>query len=144
MPRWVVTVSASATSYTDNSANQEGFYFYKLYAYYSDLDCTSAPANWIHDDNQFFLRVYYSPTGVNELEANQISVFPNPTVSRFTVEGEALNHVTVFNTIGQKVYDMDCEGESVDIDLSHVQTGVYMVRVSTANGEVTKRITIIR
>jgi len=137
-------LSASATSYTDNSANQEGFYFYKLYAYYSDLDCTSAPANWIHDDNQFFLRVYYSPTGVNELEANQISVFPNPTVSRFTVEGEALNHVTVFNTVGQKVYDMDCDGESVDIDLSHVQTGVYMVRVSTANGEVTKRITIIR
>ena len=37
-------LSNSATSYTDNSANQEGDYYYKLYAYYGDLDCTSSPA----------------------------------------------------------------------------------------------------
>ena len=137
-------LSASATSYTDNTANQEGDYYYRLYAYYSDMDCTSAPANWKYDENQFYIKVYYSADGVNELEANQIALFPNPTTSRFTVEGEGLNHVTVFNTLGQKVYDKDCQGESVDIDLNDVQTGVYMVRVSTANGEVTKRITVIR
>ena len=137
-------ISASATSYTDNSANQEGDYYYKLYAYYQDLDCVSAPAYWIYDDNQFFIKVYYSSDGVNELDANQVAVFPNPTTSRFTVEGEGLIHVTVFNTVGQKVYEMDCQGESVDIDLNNVQTGVYMVRVSTANGEVTKRITVIK
>ena len=137
-------LSASATSYTDNSANQEGDYYYKLYAYYADLDCTSAPAYWKYDNNQFFIKVYYSADAVNELEANSVSVFPNPTTSQFTVEGEGLNHVTVFNTMGQKVYEMNCQGESVDVNLSHVETGVYMVRISTVNGETTKRITIIR
>ncbi len=59
-------LGANATSYTDNSANVDGtWYYYKLYAYYGDLDCESAPANWIHDENQFYLPVYYSNTGVN-------------------------------------------------------------------------------
>lgn len=140
----VKLMGASSTSYTDNSANQEGDYYYKLYAYYSGLDCTSAPANWINDDNQFYIMAHYSVTGVNELTEGSVNVFPNPTTSRFTVEGEGLNHVMVFNTLGQKVFEADCQGDSFDINLNNVETGVYMVRVFTANGEVTKRISVIK
>ena len=137
-------LSASATSYTDNSANQEGDYYYKLKAYYGELDCMSAPAYWIYDNNQFYLHAPYSSDGVDEMDSNGISVFPNPTTSRFTVEGQGLNHITVYNIMGQMVYEMECQGESVDINLSNVETGVYMVRVFTDNGDVTKRITVIR
>ena len=137
-------LGANATSYTDNTANQEGFYFYKLYAVYNDLDCVSAPANWINDPNQFYLHVYYSPTGVEELEGGQVAVYPNPTTSNFTIEGEGLTHVKVYNTVGQMIYETNCHGESVDINLSHVDAGVYMVRVTTANGDVTRRITILK
>ena len=136
-------LSASATSYTDNTANQEGDYYYKLYAYYGDLDCTSAPAYWIYDHNQFYLHAPYSYDAINEVETGSVSVFPNPTNSSFTVEGIGLNHVSVFNLMGQMVFEMDCQGESIDIDLN-VEAGVYMVRVSTESGDVTKRITIIR
>jgi hypothetical protein len=108
------------------------------------MDCFSAPAAWIYDPNQFYLHVYYSTDGINEQADNSISIFPNPTTSLFTVEGQGLNHVTVYNLVGQKVYEMECRGESVDINLSDVETGIYMVRISTANGEVTKRITVIR
>jgi len=140
----VKLLSASATTYTDNSANQEGFYFYKLYAVYQNLgDCVSSPAYYIYDHNQFYLHVYYSPTGVDEMESDNVSVFPNPTNSHFTVEGEGLSHISVYNMVGQKVYEMNCQGESVDIDLN-VETGIYMLRVSTTNGEVSKRITVIR
>ncbi len=138
-------LGASATYYTDNSATQEGDYYYKLYAYYGGaMDCTSAPASWIGDPNQFYLHAPYSADGVNELDADEVSVFPNPTTNRFTVEGEGLSHVSVFNTLGQMVYDMDCHAESVDINLNNVETGVYMVRITTAKGMVTKRITIIK
>lgn len=136
-------ISASATSYTDNTANQEGHYYYKLYAYYSNLDCISAPAYWIGDNNQFFLHAYYSTDGVNELEDSNVNLFPNPTSSSFTVEAEGLNHVTVYNLMGQKVYEMNCQDESVDINLN-VETGVYMVRIVTDNGELTKRVTVIK
>ena len=137
-------LGANATSYTDNSATQEGDYYYQLYAYYGSLDCTSAPASWIYDHNQFYLKVLYSADGVNEVDGKDVSVFPNPTTNRFTVEGEDLNHVSVYNTLGQMVYDMDCHGESVDIILDNVETGIYMVRVATAKGMVTKRITVIK
>ena len=140
----VKLLGANATSYTDNSAVQEGEYFYKLYAYYGDLDCTSAPANYKWEENQFYLHVWYSSDGVEELESGSVSVFPNPTTSCFTVEGQGLNHVTVYNLVGQTVYEMECRGESVDINLDNVETGIYLVRIFTANGDVTKRITVIR
>ena len=136
--------NANATSYTDNTAVEEGHYYYKLKAYYQSTDCYSAPAAWIYDSNQFYLHAYYSADGVNEQTEGIVSIFPNPTTSRFTVEGQGLNHVMVYNLMGQKVYEMACQGESVDINLSDVESGIYMVRVSTDNGEVTKRITVIR
>jgi hypothetical protein len=139
-------LGANATSYTDNSANQEGHYYYKLYAVYHDLDdCASAPANWIWDANQFYLHVYYSPTGVEELEdGRQVAVYPNPTTAQFTIEGVGLTHVAVFNTLGQMVYEANCEGNSTEVNLGDVETGVYMVRIATENGTLTKRISVIK
>ena len=137
-------VGANATSYTDNTANQEGDYYYKLYAYYGTLDCTSAPAYWKYDNNQFYLHAYYSLDGVNELESGSATVYPNPTTNSFTVEAEGMTHITVYNTLGQRVYEASCEGNSVVVNLNNAEVGIYMVRIVTANGEVTKRITVIR
>ena len=137
-------LGANSTSYTDNTANQEGHYYYKLYAVYNDLECESAPASWKYDHNQFFLHVYYSPTGVEELEANQVAVYPNPTTSRFTIEGAGLKHVSVYNTLGQLVYESNCDGNMAEINLGNVETGVYMVRITTENGMLTKRVSVIK
>ena len=137
-------LGANATSYTDNTANQQGHYYYKLYAVYTDLECESAPASWIYDHNQFYLHVYYSPTGVEELEASQVAVYPNPVTSRFTIEGAGLNHVSVYNTLGQMVYEANCEGNMAEVTLGDVETGIYMVRIDTENGTVTKRISVIK
>ena len=137
-------LGANATSYTDNTANQQGHYYYKLYAVYNDLECESAPAYWIYDHNQFYLHVYYSPTSVEELEAGEVMVYPNPTTARFTVEATEMTHVSVFNTLGQVVYEANCEGNVTEINLSNVETGIYMVRIDTKTGSVTKRITVIK
>ena len=140
----VIPLSASATNYKDNSVNQEGDYYYKLYAIYQSLgDCMSSPAYWINDHNRFYLHVPYSVDGVDEQLSGSVSIFPNPTANRFTVEAEGLSHVTVFNTMGQKVYEQNCQGNSVDINLN-VETGIYMVRVSTANGVATKCVSVIK
>ena len=132
-------------NYTDNTATREGWYFYKLYAFYLDLDeCVSAPANWIGDENQFHLHVLRTFTGVDENEADGISVYPNPAKDSFTIEGDGLMHVTVFNTIGQAVCDMDCNANSVTVSLNNVESGLYTVRIATENGTSTKRISIVR
>ena len=139
-------LGASATSYTDNTANVDGtWYYYKLYACYTDLnDCVSAPANWINDDNQFYLHVLYSLDAIEDLENSPVTLYPNPTQDKFTVEGEGLQHVTVYNAIGQMVYDAACEGNSTVISLNNAESGLYVVRIATENGNLTKRITIIK
>lgn len=137
-------LGANATSYTDNSSLQEGFYYYQVYAYYNETDCTSAPANNKYQPNVFYLRVYYSPTDVNETESDQIEVYPNPAKQSFTVKGEGLQHVSVFNMLGQHVYDSECSGDRAIVNLGNAENGLYMVKIQTNNGEVTRRITVIR
>ena len=142
----VKLLGPTATSYTDNGANQDGtWYYYKLYACYTTLDdCVSAPANWIHDENQYYLHVLYSLDAINEQENSSVTLYPNPTKGKFTVEGEGLSHVTVYNTIGQMVYDADCEGNSAIINLNSAESGIYMVRITTETGVITKRLTFVR
>ena len=135
--------SATTVSFKDNSVNAEGNYYYKVYAYYQDTDCTSAPANYKWADNQYYLHVYYSTTDVNEMSAG-IQLFPNPTKGSFTIEGVNLQNVSVYNALGQMVYTSECEGNSTVIDLNDAETGIYMVKIVSANGETVKKVSVIR
>ncbi len=135
----------NTTNYTDNTATREGWYFYKLYALYVDLDeCMSAPANWIEDENQFYLHVLRTFTDVDENAADGISVYPNPAKDNLTIKGEGMTHITVFNTIGQAVYDTECSADAVTVNLNGMESGLYTVRIATENGTSTKRISIVR
>ena len=135
---------ASATNYTDNSLIEEGVYDYKVVCYYHDTDCYSAPANWIYNANQFYLRVYWSPTGVDEATANAVNLYPNPAKDNFTIEAEDLRSVTVYNALGQLILSQACEGNSTVIRLSNVESGMYIVKVLTANGDYVKKISVVK
>ena len=140
----IKSVSPTATSYTDNSLNQEGNYSYRVCGYYEDTECTSAPAYLLRDHNCFTLDVYWSSTDIDEAAGKMVNVFPNPNNGSFTVEGEALQQVMVFNTLGQLVYSHALEGNSAIVNLSNVEPGFYMVKVITANGESVKKVSVIR
>ena len=142
--KMIKRVGASARAYTDNSLNQWGNYSYKVCAYYEDTECVSAPAYLLYDHSKFQLDVYWSSTGVEELGAEQVSVYPNPNNGSFTVEGEALQQVMVFNTLGQLMLSSSCEGNSAVINLNGVEPGFYMVKVITANGESIQKVSVIR
>lgn len=141
----IKSIGSSSTSYTDNSANVEGHYYYKLCATYRDLDdCISAPAYWKYDNNQYYLHVYYSSTGVEETEISNVALFPNPAKNQFTVEGQGLTHVSVFNALGQMVYDSECDSDTVVVNMNQNESGVYLVRIATETGVASKRISIIK
>lgn len=139
----VKLLNANAVSYTDNALNQEGDYCYRLYAYYGDLDCTSSPANRKYEENVFELCVYYSPTGLDENEA-QVKVFPNPTNGVMTIEAEGMTQVSVYNALGQCVLRLDEPGNQSTIELGGVPEGLYLLRVKTDDNSFSKRITIVR
>ena len=138
------SIDPSKSAYTDNSVNQVGVISYRLCAYYEDIDCLSAPASQLYHPDQFHLDVYWSPDAVEEGLAQQINLYPNPTKDRFTIEGEALQQVMVYNALGQLVYSSACFGNSTEINLGNVDNGFYMVKVITANGDIVKKVTVMR
>ena len=136
-------LGSSATSYTDNTANQEGDYYYRLYAYYGAIDCTSAPASVKYHPNLFYLKVYYSPTEVTENEAQTINLFPNPADQSVSIEAESMTQVTVYNMLGQLVYKAECDGNVKKINVSEWNEGIYMVKIQSGMGQLTRRVSIV-
>ena len=71
-----------------------------------------------------------------------ISVYPNPVKdNRVTTEGIEADEVQVYNTLGQLVKTVRGTNE---IDLSGLVEGVYLLRITDADGEVyTNKITVL-
>jgi hypothetical protein len=75
---------------------------------------------------------------------NKVAVYPNPTQNVVNVMAPGINHITLLNVLGQVLYDATAEGNSVALDLSQYEAGMYMVCVSTESGDVVKRINVVR
>ena len=138
----IKVLNATAVTFTDNSLSEEGDYYYRLYAYYRDWDCTSSPANRKYYPNEFELHAYYSSTGMDETEA-QVKVYPNPTKHLVTVEAEGMTEVSVYNMLGQCIIKKEVADLQVTVDLQSHASGMYLLRVKTAEGSVCKRIAIV-
>ena len=75
-------------------------------------------------------------------ESNEaVSVYPNPTSGNVNILASGINHVTVMNALGQVVYESNANGNIATLDMSQYQTGVYMVHVTTENGQIVKLVT---
>lgn len=136
-------LGASATSYTDNTVQEDGVYYYRLYAYYHSIDCTSAPATAKDDPNQFYLRVYYSVTDVAENETTTVDIFPNPADQSLRVEIEGMTRVAVYNMLGQQVYETACDNNVLDVNVSNWSKGIYLMKVQTTVGVLSRRVSVV-
>jgi hypothetical protein len=77
--------------------------------------------------------------GVEE-EAESIGVYPNPARDRVVIEGLETSEVMVYNALGQVVKTVQGTNE---IDLSGLVDGVYLLRITDADGKVyTNKITV--
>lgn len=135
-------IGANATSFTDNTANVEGDYYYRLYAYYSATECTSSPASVKYNPNLFYLHVYYSPTDVEEQKAEDLCLYPNPADQTLRIEAEGMTRVTVCNMLGQVVSQQECDGNILIVNTSSLSEGLYTVTVQTVNATQTRRLSV--
>jgi len=120
-------------NFYDYNEMQIGYYCYTVTAEYSYCG-ESAPSNEACVD---------IIVGVNEIGAGEARLYPNPATDRVTVEAKAMKHLTVTNYVGQVVYNAELSGENrAELNTSAYGPGVYVVRITTANGIVTKRVVI--
>ncbi len=136
-------LGASATVYTDNTANVQGDYYYRLYAYYGGIDCTSAPASLKDDPTKFYLKVYYSPTEVDENQASALKLYPNPVQQSLSLEAEGMTHMEVYDVLGQLVYQQETESNNLTLNVSDWTEGLYFVKVQTQSGWFIRRVSIV-
>ena len=85
------------------------------------------------------------PTSCKESTSlSEISLHPNPTCGMVHLEAKDLRRVTVTNLVGQVLLDMPLNGDQCELDLSRFNAGVYAVRIATATGISTRRVTVTR
>lgn len=87
--------------------------------------------------------VVLDPSGVDSMTANS-SVYPNPIVGNVTVTAVSpIVSVELFSVDGRRMLTAQADGQtSLNMDLSQVPSGVYVVMVRTENG--TERHRVIR
>lgn len=137
-------VSHNKYEYKDNKILEYGnWYFYKVVAYYKDVDCYSIPAKALYG-NEYFVKIYYSPEGVDENIANNIRIYPNPAKDLLTIKAENISNVTIYNTVGQKVYEQTFDSSEVSINIDGFDAGIYLVKLVADGNEVTRKISILK
>ncbi|RLB62340.1 MAG: hypothetical protein DRH08_12625, partial [Deltaproteobacteria bacterium] len=111
----------------------------------SDTDyCESMPAlNVIPITDEVCMLI----TSVDDPFAENITaLYPNPATDVVNVtSSQAMTRITVINYVGQVVYDKELNDEhSLTLNGATLDAGVYIVKITTENGLVTKRLTMTK
>ena len=93
--------------------------------------------------NGFYEFIEAEPTAVSEVENVVSAVYPNPTYGITTIEAESIQSVSIFTIHGAKVYESPASGDVFEYDFSHQEAGVYLIKVETAKGVETKKVTVL-
>ena len=77
-----------------------------------------------------------SGVGIQDVDAPQFSIYPNPATSILNVEGEGL--AEVYNALGQMVISENVNGNA-QLNVSNLETGVYFVRMNGGSQRFIKK-----
>ena len=70
-----------------------------------------------------------------------VSVMPNPATERVQVLSSfGVSRVEVYSAAGLKAMDLKAEGYKATLDISHLPSGIYLLRIHTQQGVVTKKL----
>lgn len=77
-----------------------------------------------------------------ELENNiQIEIFPNPVndILKIRAENDEIQSIAIMNLQGQIVVELSVDQSSNEVDVSHLESGVYLVSILTFKGNIVRK-----
>ena len=82
--------------------------------------------------------------GVDESETSKMNMYPNPAIEKTLMvsTSQDMDAIQVFNILGQEAERVSFDKEPTDkykLQLEHLRTGIYIVRVSLKNGAILSR-----
>lgn len=81
-------------------------------------------------------------TEVSEVNAIDMTVYPNPTYGKVTIEAEDIQSIRIFNMLGEKIFEGPVDDDAFEYDLSNQKAGMYFIKVETAKGIETRKVTV--
>ncbi len=71
----------------------------------------------------------------------QISMFPNPVrTNQITIQSQLETQVEIYNILGKKIVSATVSPNQNKLDVSSLNAGVYLVRLTNKNGAITKKL----
>jgi uncharacterized repeat protein (TIGR01451 family) len=85
---------------------------------------------------------YFSATGINEINANNISTLPNPFNNELTItlDKNYEGVLEVYNTLGALITSEKLQSRNATLNTSNWNAGVYILKVATNAGVVIKKV----
>ncbi len=82
-----------------------------------------------------------APVGISEIDTEDatVKIYPNPTTGLLNIESEKLpiKSIVLFDIYGRKVFHSPF---STFLNISHLPAGIYIVKIATEKGEITRKI----
>ncbi len=78
-----------------------------------------------------------APTNFEETNLSDFKIFPNPSDGRVNIQVEnflSKGQIFVHNTLGQEVLNSSINSPSLDLDLSHLNKGIYLISMNLNGG----------
>jgi len=107
----------------------------------TDFDAGVDPAQNVFqiDDYKFGAFASLSTKG---FQIDGLSVSPNPTTDTWNISttNQVINSIEVFNVLGKRVLALQPNSLSLKVDASNLTSGIYITKISTELGVVSKKL----
>ena len=99
--------------------------------------------DWFVDDVKV-IPTDTTDVNVNEIAAWKCNVYPNPTKDVVVIEAQSdIQQVTLMGIKGELLEDRKTNSNKVELNLEGYSKGIYVVRIVTEDGVMTRKINLI-
>jgi hypothetical protein len=81
--------------------------------------------------------------GIPENDIQEIAIFPNPATNSVNIKSQnTISQISIINNFGQLVFSDNFDSNSVQVNTSGFNKGIYMIQVKTVEGSLVKKLVI--
>ena len=115
--------------YLDSLTNPSQ-YFYHITAVYPECEASSDTISLVI-------------TNLPEKDNDGITIFPNPATNFVNIKSQnTISQISIINNLGLMVFSGNFESNSVQVNTSGFNKGIYMIQVKTEEGSLVKKLVI--